>query len=249
MASALLFGEITAVVFTANKAPGGAQHSDSISLNCSRLLGGDPPPPSVFFSSSSSTQCLSTHEGEDFPLARVNLFLWLKKKHQVVSSKTLGWWMIFYFSHQLGGKTAKRNNIFSTFLSKASACQRRLNHRIIIHYYNYTPPNPEIGILKCVAPLWKTGKEVDGGSSVTSQQYTKQECWGTSSRHTRFNQGRVVIGSTGTATHQVALISDCRAFFLILLLSPLTFVLLLCAFFICRPFIASRCCCQWRVGG
>lgn len=45
MASALLFGEITAVVFTANKAPGGARRSDSVSLKCSRLLGGDPPSP------------------------------------------------------------------------------------------------------------------------------------------------------------------------------------------------------------
>lgn len=89
MASALLFGEITAVVFTANKAPGGAQRSDSVSLNCSRLLGGDPPllPPAhthsahTFFFLNFLSRPVSLHaEGEDFPPARVNLVLWLKGK-------------------------------------------------------------------------------------------------------------------------------------------------------------------------
>lgn len=61
MASALLFGEITAVVSTANKAPGGAQRSDSISLNCSRRLRGDL----LIFSQvspplGSACKCLST---------------------------------------------------------------------------------------------------------------------------------------------------------------------------------------------
>lgn len=84
MASALLFGEITAVVFTANKTPGGAQRSDSISLDFSRLLRGDLPAFSqVSLLLSSACKYLSTR--------RVRISSHLGKPFLVGKEKNIRW--------------------------------------------------------------------------------------------------------------------------------------------------------------